>query len=119
MIVVATDAPLDARNLERLAARTVYAMARTGSTYANGSGDFAIAFSTHPSLRITRAARPQSHIILPTDATSALFEAVLDATEEAIYNSMLQATDTTGNGRTVRAIPIERLKALLVKYGRR
>ena len=118
MIVVATDAPLDARNLERLAARAVYAMARTGSTYSNGSGDFAIAFSTHPSLRVTSTERSQSRIILPTDATSALFEAVLDATEEAIYNSMLQATDTTGNGRTVRAIPIEELKALLAKYGR-
>lgn len=118
VIVVATDAPLDARNLERLAARAVYAMARTGSTYSNGSGDFAIAFSTHPSLRVTSAERPQSRIVLPTDATSALFEAVLDATEEAIYNSMLQATDTTGNGRTVRAIPIEELKAVLAKYGR-
>jgi len=118
MIVVATDAPLDARNLERLAARAVYAMARTGSTYSNGSGDFAIAFSTHPSLRVTSAERPQSRMILPSDATSALFEAVLDATEEAIYNSMLQATDTTGNGRTVRAIPIEPLEALLAKYGR-
>jgi D-aminopeptidase len=79
MIVVATDAPLDARNLERLAARAVYAMARTGSTYPNGSGDFAIAFSTHPSLRVTSTERSQSRIILPTDATSALFEAVLDA----------------------------------------
>jgi D-aminopeptidase len=118
MIVVATDAPLDARNLERLAARAVYAMARTGSTYSNGSGDFAIAFSTHPSLRVARVERPQSRIVLPTDATSALFEAVLDATEEAIYNSLLQATDTTGNGRTVRAIPIEELKAVLAKYGR-
>ena len=118
MIVVATDAPLDARNLERLAARAVYAMARTGSTYSNGSGDFAIAFSTHPSLRVASVETPQSRIVLPTDATSALFEAVLDATEEAIYNSMLQATDTTGNGRTVRAIPIEQLKALLARYGR-
>ena len=117
MIVVATDAPLDARNLGRLAARAVYAMARTGSTYSNGSGDFAIAFSTHPSLRVTSAERPQSRMILPTDATSDLFEAVLDATEEAIYNSMLQATDTTGNGRTVRAIPVEQVKALLAKYG--
>ena len=118
MIVVATDAPLDARNLERLAARAVFAMARTGSTYSNGSGDFAIAFSTHPSLRVTSAERPQARTILPTDATSSLFEAVLDATEEAIYNSMLQATDTTGNGRTVRAIPIEELKTVLAKYGR-
>ena len=93
-------------------------MARTGSTYSNGSGDFAIAFSTHPSLRVMSAERPQARTILPTDATSSLFEAVLDATEEAIYNSMLQATDTTGNGRTVRAIPIEELKTVLAKYGR-
>ena len=118
MIVVATDAPLDARNLERLAARAIYAMARTGSTYSNGSGDFAIAFSTHPSLRITSAAGTQPRTILPTDAVSDLFEAVLDATEEAIYNSMLKATETTGNGQTVRAIPIDRLEALLEKYGR-
>ena len=118
MIVVATDAPLDARNLERLAARAIYAMARTGSTYSNGSGDFAIAFSTHPSLRVTSASGPQPRTILPTDSVSGLFEAVMDATEEAIYNSMLRATDTTGNGRTVRAIPIEALKGLLKKYGR-
>jgi D-aminopeptidase len=92
-------------------------MARTGSTYSNRSGDFAIAFSTDPSLRVTGGQTPQSRTILPTDATSALFEAVLDATEEAIYNSLLQATDTTGNGRTVRAIPIERLTGLLERYG--
>jgi D-aminopeptidase len=118
MIVVATDAPMDARDLERLAARAVYAMARTGSTFSNGSGDFAIAFSTHPSLRVTADPGPQPRTILPTDAVSGLFEAVLDATEEAIYNSMLKATDTTGNGRTIRALPIEPLKALLKKYGR-
>ncbi len=100
MIVVATDAPLDARNLERLAARAIFALARTGSTYSNGSGDFAIAFSTHPSLRVTAATGPQPRTILPTDAVSGLFEAVLDATEEAVYNSLLKATTTTGNGRT-------------------
>jgi D-aminopeptidase len=115
MIVVATDAPLDARDLERLAARAVFAMARTGSTYSNGSGDFAIAFSTHPSLRVTGAEAPQTRTILPTDSVSGLFEAVLDATEEAIYNSLLKSTDTTGNGRTVRALPIDRLRALLPK----
>jgi D-aminopeptidase len=118
MIVVATDAPLDARDLERLAARAVFAMARTGSTYSNGSGDYAIAFSTHPSLRVTEAPAPQSRTVLPTEGVSALFEAVLDATEEAIYNSLFKAVDTTGNGRTIRALPVERLKDTLKKYGR-
>jgi D-aminopeptidase len=118
MIVVATDAPLDSRNLERLAARAVFALARTGSTYSNGSGDFAIAFSTHPSLRVTNAAGPQARTLLPTDAVSPLFEGVMDATEEAVDNSLLRATDVTANGRTVHAIPIEELKALLNKYGR-
>ena len=118
MIVAATDAPVDARNLERLAARAVYAIARTGSTYSNGSGDFAIAFSTHASLRVTAAGGPQPRTVLPTDSVSGLFEAVLDATEEAVYNSLLRATDVTADGRTVRAIPIEPLAALLRKYGR-
>jgi D-aminopeptidase len=118
MIVVATDAPLDSRNLERLAARAIFALARTGSTYSNGSGDFAVAFSTHASLRLTAAVAPQSRTLLPSDSVSGLFEAVLDATEEAVYNSLLRATDTTGNGRTVRAIPLEPLAALLKKYGR-
>jgi D-aminopeptidase len=119
MIVVATDAPLDARDLERLAARAVFALARTGSTYSNGSGDFAIAFSTHPSLRMRPDdAAPQSRMVLPTDAVSGLFEAALDATEEAVYNSLLKATDTTSNDRTIAAIPIAPLVALLKKYGR-
>ena len=118
MIVVATDAPLDARDLERLAARAIFALARTGSTYSNGSGDFAIAFSTHPSLRVTSATAPHQRTVLPTDSVSGLFEAVMDATEEAVYNSLLRATDTTGNGRTVRALPIDELRRLLQKYGR-
>jgi D-aminopeptidase len=118
MIVVATDAPLDARDLKRLAARAVYALARTGSTYSNGSGDFAIAFSTHPSLRVTNASGPQPRTILPTDAVSGLFDAVLETTEEAVYNSLLKAVDTTGNGRTVRGLPIDQLQDVLKKYGR-
>jgi D-aminopeptidase len=118
MIVVATDAPLDARDLKRLAARAIYALARTGSTYSNGSGDFAIAFSTHSSLRVTNTSGPQPRTILTTEGVSGLFEAVLDATEEAVYNSLLKAVDTTGNGRTVRAIPIDQLEAMLKKYGR-
>jgi D-aminopeptidase len=118
MIVVATDAPLDARNLQRLAARAVFALARTGSTYSNGSGDFAIAFSTHPSLRVTSATDPRTRRVLPTDGVSGLFEAVLDATEEAVDNSLLKATDVSGSGRTVRAIPVDALQAILKKYGR-
>jgi D-aminopeptidase len=118
MIVVATDAPLDARDLKRLAARAVFALARTGSTYSNGSGDFAIAFSTHEANRVSVTNGPQPRTILPTDAVSGLFEAVLDATEEAVYNSLLRAVTTTGNGRTVRALPVEELRAILKKYGR-
>jgi len=118
MIVVATDAPLDARNLQRLAARAVFALARTGSTYSNGSGDFAIAFSTHASQRVTSAAAPQPRTVLPTDSVSGLFEAVLDATEEAVDNSLLQATDVSSNGRTIRALPIDVLRTILKKYGR-
>jgi D-aminopeptidase len=118
MIVVATDAPLDAHNLERLAARAIFALARTGSTYSNGSGDFAIAFSTHASLRVTSATTPQPRIVLPTDSVSGLFEAVLDATEEAVYNSLLKATASTANGRTIQALPIDTLREVLKKYGR-
>jgi D-aminopeptidase len=118
MIVVATDAPLDARGLQRLAARAIFALARTGSTFSNGSGDFAIAFSTHPSQRVTGAAAPQPRIVIPTDGISGLFEAVLDATEEAVDNSLFKATDVTANGRTIPAIPIDVLRAVLKKYGR-
>ena len=118
MIVVATDAPLDSRNLQRLAARAVFALARTGSTYSNGSGDFAIAFSTHAALRVTSASGPQPRTLLPTDDASPLFEGVMDATEEAVDNSLLRATDVTANGRTIRAIPIDELKEILKRYGR-
>jgi D-aminopeptidase len=118
MIVVATDAPLDARDLKRVAARAIFALARTGSTYSNGSGDFAIAFSTHPSLRVTTSSGPQQRTVLPSESVSGLFEATLDATEEAVYNSLLKATDTTANGQTVRALPVDQLTALFAKYGR-
>jgi len=77
-----------------------------------------MAFSRHPSLRVTAATAPQPRTVLPTDGVSGLFEAVLDATEEAVANSLLKATDVTGNGRTIRAIPIDALQALLKKYGR-
>ena len=105
MIVVATDAPLDARDLRRLAARAVYALARTGIDVLERQRRFRGRLSTHPSLRVTSTAAPQPRTVLPTDSVSPLFEAVLEATEEAVDNSLLKATDTTGNGRTIRAHP--------------
>ena len=102
----------------RRSTRAIFALARTGSTYSNGSGDFAIAFSTHPSLRVTAAPGPQRRTVLPTDSVSDLFESVMDATEEAVYNSLLGAADTTSNGRTIRALPIDELRGVLKKYGR-
>ena len=108
MLVVATDAPLDARDLGRLAARAVFGLARTGSSYSNGSGDFAIAFSTSPEMRSRfNDASPRARTILPTDAISPLFEAVLEATEEAVYNSLFQATTVRSANGTVEAIPLE------------
>ncbi|MGD9904501.1 MAG: P1 family peptidase [Vicinamibacterales bacterium] len=118
MIVVATDAPLDARDLTRLAARAVYGLARTGSSYSNGSGDFAIAFSTHPSLRVAFGdASPRPRTILPTDGVSPLFQAALEATEEAVYNSLLKATTVTSAMGTADAIPVDRVREVLRKYG--
>lgn len=116
MIVVATDAPLTARDLERLAARAVFGLARTGSSYSNGSGDYAIAFSTAATVRVRHGAtEPLARATLPTDALSPLFQAVLEATEEAVYNSLLQAETTTGNGVTVAALPLDELRTLLPK----
>jgi D-aminopeptidase len=117
MLVVATDAPLDARDLRRLAARAVFGLARTGSSFSNGSGDFAIAFSTAPEMRSRfNETAPRARSVLPTDATSPLFEAALEATEEAVYNSLFQATTTTANGRTIDAIPLDKVRAVLEKY---
>jgi D-aminopeptidase len=119
MIVVATDAPVSARDLERLAARAVFGLARTGSSYSNGSGDYAIAFSTAEALRVRHGEeQPHPRALLPTDALSPLFEAALEATEEAVLNALLRATTVTGSGRTAEAIPIERLRAVLAKHGR-
>jgi len=95
VIVIATDAPVDARNLRRMAARGIMGMARTGAAGSNGSGDYAIAFSTSK-------ATP-----LNNDAMSPLFLATIEATEEAIINSLFRATTVTGNGRTIEALPIE------------
>ena len=119
MIVVATDAPMDARNLKRLAARAWLGVARTGSSASNGSGDYAIAFSTAPQVRIrTEDKALTRHIeVLTNDAMSPLFLAVIEATEEAVYNSMFRAKTMTGHGHTVEALPIERTTEILRKYG--
>jgi D-aminopeptidase len=119
MIVVATDAPIDARDLKRLAARAVFGLARTGSSYSNGSGDFAIAFSTAPDLR-TRfgSAAAQARTLLPTDGVSPLFQAALEATEEAVYNSLLRATTVVSKSGKAEAIPIDRLREILKRYPR-
>lgn len=118
MVVVATDAPLDARDLKRLAARAIFGLARTGSSYSNGSGDFAIAFTTHASQRVTFGAeQPATRTAIPTDGVSPLFQAALEATEEAVYNSLLRATTVTSRGTTVEALPIDRVRAILQKYG--
>jgi D-aminopeptidase len=116
MLVVATNAPLDARDLRRLAARAVFGLARTGSAYSNGSGDFAIAFSTAVDQRSRfneTAARARA--TLPTDATSPLFEAALEATEEAVYNSLFQATTVRSAIGSAEAIPIDKVRELLKK----
>jgi D-aminopeptidase len=117
MIVVATDAPLDARDLKRLAARAVYGLARTGSSFSNGSGDFAIAFSTAPDLRVRPGeTRPQTRTLLPTDGVSPLFQAALESTEEAVYNSLFRATSVTSESRTVEAIPIDTVVGILKAF---
>jgi D-aminopeptidase len=114
MLVVATDAPLDARDLGRLAARAVFGLGRTGSSFSNGSGDFAIAFSTSPDMRSRFGETAlRARQVLPTDAVSPLFQATLEATEEAVYNSLFQATTVTSKFGTAEAIPIERVRELL------
>jgi D-aminopeptidase len=118
MIVVATDAPVDARDLRRIAARAVFGLARTGSSYGHGSGDFAIAFTTAPGLRVRSGENsPRTRAILPSNAVSPLFQAALEATEEAVYNSLLRATTVRSRGGTAEAIPIDALVRILKKYG--
>jgi D-aminopeptidase len=119
MIVVATDAPLDARNLRRLAARAMLGLARTGGYASNGSGDYVIAFSTAKENRVSHrpAVRVQNQFALVNDETSPLFLAAVEATEEAIINSLFMAITTHGfAGHVVEALPIERTLQILKKY---
>ena len=117
MIVVATDAPLDPRNLERLAHRALTGLARTGSSMSNGSGDYVIAFSTAEAVRRRGNARTQQVEQLRNDDMSSLFQAVAEATEEAVYNSLFKATTTTYRNTTVEALPIDRVVEILRRYG--
>lgn len=117
MIVVATDAPLSARNLERLAARAVMGLARTGSFAGNGSGDYVLAFSTHEGVRMEAGAEPRTVLDLPNDRMSGLFQAVVESTEEAILNSLFRATTVTGMGRTAEALPLEETLEVLRRHG--
>ena len=119
MIVVATDAPLTAKDLKRVAARAVFGLGRTGSSYSNGSGDFAIAFSTAPTVRVPFGAAGTLKLeVLPADSVSPLFEMALEATEEAVYNSLLRATTVRSRSGLAEAIPVERVREILRKYGR-
>ncbi len=120
MIVVATDAPLDARNLKRLAARTMLGLGRTGGIASNGSGDYVIAFSTAPELRVPHEQKSQLNppaSLLRNEAMTPLFLAAIEAAEEAILNSLFMATDMTGQqGRTVKAMPVEEVLQVMRRY---
>jgi len=121
MIVVATDAPLSDRNLTRLARRAFAGLARTGASFANGSGDYAIAFSSADSVRRTPERRERVATVteLANERLSPLFHATIDATEEAIYNSLFTAATMSGReGRIFEALPIDRVLALLQGHGR-
>ncbi|MBL0939584.1 MAG: P1 family peptidase [Gemmatimonadaceae bacterium] len=117
MIVIATDAPLLARNLERMGARAVMGLARTGSSASNGSGDYVLAFSTNAKVRRSPDATVNTNDEMGNDAMSALFQAVTEATEEALYNAMLMATPVSSRAGTIRPVPVDSVRALLRTRG--
>ena len=117
MMVVATDAPLTARNLDRVARRAMMGLARTGSFASNGSGDYVIAFSTNPNVRKPRVSEvPVSVDVLVNESMTPLFAATAEATEEAIYNAIFKATTISSSRGELRAIPLEDLMRVLEKY---
>ena len=116
MMVVATDAPLDSRNLERLGRRALFGLARTGATMSNGSGDYVIAFSTAAAVRRSGGGDTRQTEQLVNDGLSPLFQAVAEATEEAIYNSLFRAHTVRGARATVEALPLEQTLEILRKY---
>lgn len=117
MMVLATDAPLNARSLDRIAMRSIMGLARTGSFASNGSGDYVIAFSTDPGVRRPRSSdAPVNTPSLVNESMSPLFAAAAEATEEAIYNAIFKATTVTSTRGTLEAIPVEDLKRILKKH---
>ena len=117
MIVVATDAPLDARGLDRLGLRAIMGLGRTGSFASNGSGDYVIAFSTNPSVRKPRtSATPVATAVLVNAAMSPLFAATAEATEEAIYNAIFKATTVSSSRGELEAVPMDTLTRILEQY---
>lgn len=119
IIVIATDAPLSHRQLKQLAIRATHGLARTGTPSTDSSGEFAIAFSTANVFpRRTESGTFQIQMLI-NSRLSSLFEAAIEATEEAVINSMTMATTMTGrNNRTMHAIPLDRLKKVIKQYGR-
>ncbi len=120
MIVVATDAPLDARNLKRLAKRAMLGLGKTGGIASNGSGDYVVAFSTAAQLRVPyRMDHPLlAQEVLHNDAISPLFLAVIEATEEAIINSLFAARTVRANGHTSEELPVDKVLEIMKKYNR-
>nr|WP_241749110.1 P1 family peptidase [Rufibacter sediminis] len=119
MIIVATDAPVDARNLERMAKRAMLGLGKTGGIVSNGSGDYVIAFSAHPALRIPYESREktQTMTLLRNDEMSPLFMATIEATEEAILNSLFKAETTVGKDKNkVEALPLDKTLEILKKH---
>ncbi|MDP6535047.1 MAG: P1 family peptidase [Gammaproteobacteria bacterium] len=117
MIVVATDAPLNARSLDRLGLRAIMGLGRTGSFASNGSGDYVIAFSTNPAVRKPRTSdRPVATQVLVNAAMSPLFAATAEATEEAIYNAIFKATTVSSSRGELQAVPMDLLTRLLEQY---
>ncbi|NNF04635.1 MAG: S58 family peptidase, partial [Rhodothermales bacterium] len=120
IVVVATDAPLSDRNLRRLARRALFGIMRTGSPATNGSGDYAVAFSTAESVRRTAHRRRSAAMIedLPNSRMSPLFQAAVEATEEAVYNALFAARTMTGHRGTIRELPVDSVAAIMRRYGR-
>lgn len=119
IIVIATDAPVDARQLKRMASRAMSGLARTGAAMTNGSGDYAIAFSASTDARVKMGENLRSVKLLSNDAMSPLFLGVIEATEEAILNSLFRAATMKGReNRTVEALPLDRTLEILRKYNK-
>jgi D-aminopeptidase len=120
MMVVATDAPLLDRNLRRLATRALVGLGRTGSSMSNGSGDYVIAFANHAGVRRTVSGGAADAAVaraeLGNNEMSGLFEAAIEATEEAIYNSMFRATTVSSRAGAIEALPLDRVRELLARY---